>query len=100
MGVSIRRVRSSYWRSATTAINDGAYDLVVLYEITYPLNWRWIELEELIEVIRKRPRHVNLIATGRQAPGELIEIADTVTEMVKVKHVFDRGIRARRGIDF
>jgi len=49
---------------------------------------------------RERPAHVNVVATGRDAPPALIELADTVTEMVKVKHVYDRGVKARRGIDF
>jgi len=54
----------------------------------------------VVEMIRTRPRHVSLILTGRDAPSALIEEADTVTEMVKVKHAFDHGVRARRGIDF
>ena len=54
----------------------------------------------MIAAIRVRPEHVNIVATGRDAPPELIEMADTVTEMAKVKHAYDRGIAARRGIDF
>ena len=88
------------WRIAKTAIADTRYDLVLLDELTYPINWGWIELEEVVATIRGRPTHVNLVITGRHAPSALIETADTVTEMVKVKHAFDRGIRARRGIDF
>jgi cob(I)alamin adenosyltransferase len=88
------------WQVAAAAIKGGGYDLVVLDEITYPINWHWIDIDEVIETIRGRPSRVNLVATGRRAPPELVEIADTVTEMVKVKHVFDRGVKARRGIDF
>lgn len=88
------------WRRAREAIASGTYDLILLDEITYPINWDWITLEEVIETIRNRPPHVNVVATGRAAPQELIDVADTVTEMVKVKHAFDRGITARRGIDF
>jgi cob(I)alamin adenosyltransferase len=88
------------WRLAVAAIGGGDYGLVVLDEVTYPINWHWIELEAVIQAIRGRPSHVNIVVTGRQAPAELIDLADTVTEMVKVKHVFDRGIKARRGIDF
>ena len=99
LATSERRARET-WQIASAAIEGGEYELIVLDEITYPLNWRWLELEEVLETIRSRPAHVNLIATGRKAPPELVELADTVTEMVKVKHVFDRGIRARRGIDF
>jgi cob(I)alamin adenosyltransferase len=54
----------------------------------------------VIETLAGRPAQVNIVATGRDAPPELVELADTVTEMVTVKHAFDRGLRARRGIDF
>jgi cob(I)alamin adenosyltransferase len=88
------------WRLAAQAIESGEYDLVVLDEITYPLNWGWIDSDAVIETIRSRPEHVNLVATGRDAPAALIEVADTVTEMTKIKHAYDRGISARRGLDF
>ena len=88
------------WQLAAAAIAGGDYQLVVLDEITYPMNWAWIDTEEVIEAIRTRPEHVNVVATGRDAPDALMEIADTVTEMVKLKHAYDRGIRGRRGIDF
>jgi cob(I)alamin adenosyltransferase len=88
------------WQIAKAAIEEARYDLIVLDELTYPINWGWIELEDVVATIRNRPTHVNLVVTGRRAPAELVEAADTVTEMVKVKHAFDRGIRARRGIDF
>lgn len=88
------------WRFAAGVIARGEHDLVVLDEITYPMNWGWIDTGEVIEVIRTRPDHVNVIATGRDAPLPLVEVADTVTEMLKVKHAYDRGVMARRGIDF
>jgi cob(I)alamin adenosyltransferase len=88
------------WHIAKAAIEEARYDLIVLDELTYPINWGWIELEDVVATIRTRPTHVNLVITGRRAPAELIMAADTVTEMVKLKHAFDRGIRARRGIDF
>jgi cob(I)alamin adenosyltransferase len=81
-------------------ISSGDYGLVVLDEITYPMNWGWIPSAEVIEAIRTRPPSVNVIATGRDAPEGLIEMADTVTEMRKRKHAFDEGVRAIRGIDF
>jgi cob(I)alamin adenosyltransferase len=64
------------------------------------MNWGWIPTAEVVEAIRTRPPSVNVIATGREAPAELVAIADTVTEMRKVKHAFDEGVRAIRGIDF
>ena len=88
------------WRLAADAIAGGRYDLVVLDEITYPLNWGWISVDDAVDALRSRPAHVNVVATGRDAPEALVEVADTVTEMVKVKHAYDRGITARRGLDF
>ena len=88
------------WQLAQAAISGGEYQLVVLDEITYPMNWAWISTPEVVGVIAGRPEHVNVVATGRDAPHELIEVADTVTEMVKVRHAYDRGIKARRGLDF
>jgi cob(I)alamin adenosyltransferase len=88
------------WALASAAINGGDYQLVVLDEITYPITYGWIDLGDVISTLRERPEHVNIVATGRNAPEPLIELADTVTEMTKVKHAYDRGIKARRGIDF
>jgi cob(I)alamin adenosyltransferase len=88
------------WELAAAALGGGEYELVVLDEITYPLTYGWLDVDEVVDAIRTRPEHVNVVATGRDAPAPLIEVADTVTEMRKVKHVYDRGIRARRGIDF
>jgi cob(I)alamin adenosyltransferase len=73
---------------------------VVLDEITYPLNWGWIDVDDVVAAVTGRPEHVNLVFTGRDAPEALIEVADTVTEMRNVKHAFDRGITAKKGIDF
>jgi cob(I)alamin adenosyltransferase len=88
------------WALAAAMIAAGEHRLIVLDEITYPMNWGWIDSDAVLEAIRTRPASVNIIATGRNAPAGLIAIADTVTEMVKVRHAYDRGIRARRGIDF
>jgi cob(I)alamin adenosyltransferase len=88
------------WGHARRLIESGSYDLVVLDEITYPINWGWVPIEEVLEALRARPDKVNVILTGRDAPQELVELADTVTEMVKVKHAYDRGVMARRGIDY
>ncbi|HYX84746.1 MAG TPA: cob(I)yrinic acid a,c-diamide adenosyltransferase [Gaiellales bacterium] len=96
---SAGRARAA-WQLAEAAIGGGDYQLVVLDEITYPVNYGWIRLEAVIETIRNRPAPVNIVATGRDAHTALVEVADTVTEMVKVKHAYDRGIKARRGIDF
>jgi cob(I)alamin adenosyltransferase len=88
------------WRVAREKLSSGAYGLVVLDEVTYPMNYGWIPISEVVEAIRTRPPSVNVIATGRDAPEELIAVADTVTEMRSRKHAFERGVRAIRGIDF
>jgi cob(I)alamin adenosyltransferase len=93
-------ISRSAWEAAKDKISSGGHDVVVLDEITYPMNWGWISTEEVAAAIRTRPRHVNVIATGRDAPPELVDVADTVTEMVNVRHAYDRGVRARRGIDY
>lgn len=90
----------STWRVAKSAIEHGKHQLIILDEITYPMRWGWIDTDDVVSSVRDRPRHVNIIATGRGAPQELTDIADTVTEMVNVRHAFDQGIKARRGIDF
>jgi cob(I)alamin adenosyltransferase len=88
------------WRQASGIITGGDYEMVLLDEVTYPMNFGWIDTAEVVRVLRERPETTNVILTGRDAPPELIEIADTVTEMRKVKHPFDRGVQARRGIDY
>jgi len=88
------------WQLAAATIAAGAHELVVLDEITYPINYGWLPIGDVLDAIQARPEHVNVVATGRNAPEALVELADTVTEMRKVKHAFDRGIRARRGLDF
>lgn len=88
------------WDHAVEIIRSGDYELVVLDEVTYPINWGWVDPDEVVEVLDARPDKVNVILTGRDAPQRLVDIADTVTEMRKVKHAFDRGVMARRGIDY
>lgn len=87
------------WDAAKERILSGNYQMVVLDEITYPMNWGWISTADVVETIRNRPPDVNVIATGRDAPEELVGVADTVTEMTKIRHAFDTGVKARRGID-
>ncbi len=88
------------WDHAARTIAAGEHTLVVLDEVTYPINWGWIDVESVLAALRDRPEHVNVILTGRNAPEALIEVADTVTEMVERKHAYAQGIRAKKGIDF
>ena len=85
---------------AREVVTSGEYDLVVLDEINVALNYELIEVDRVVELVKNRPPHVELILTGRYAPRELLELADQITEMVKVKHPFDNGVGARKGIDY
>jgi cob(I)alamin adenosyltransferase len=87
------------WEEAKRAILSGDYDLVVLDEVTYPVSWGWIAVDEVLETLRARPPKMHVVLTGRDAHAQLIEAADTVTEMKKVKHAFDGGVPAQRGIE-
>ena len=93
-------IAAEAWRAASQIIAADAHRLVVLDEITYPMNWGWIDSSAVAEAIAGRPRRVSVVATGRDAPTELLAIADTVSEVANVRHVFDRGVKALRGIDF
>ncbi|HEY3484300.1 MAG TPA: cob(I)yrinic acid a,c-diamide adenosyltransferase [Ilumatobacteraceae bacterium] len=88
------------WARAAELIAAGDHQLVVLDELTYLCTWGWIDVADVVRTIRDRPSHVNIVITGRDAPAEIVEIADTVTEMVEVKHAYQNGIRAMRGIDY
>ncbi|HVL91725.1 MAG TPA: cob(I)yrinic acid a,c-diamide adenosyltransferase, partial [Acidimicrobiales bacterium] len=88
------------WRQARDAMAAGAHQLVVLDEITYPMNWGWIDTAEVVAAIDARPSHVNVVCTGRDAPAALIEVADTVSRVDAVKHAYEQGIRAKKGIDY
>jgi len=93
-------VAGAAWAHAEQLIRTGAHRLVVLDEITYPMNWGWIDTHAVVASIRDRPDTVSIVATGRDAPVALVDVADTVTEMRNVKHAYDRGIVAKKGIDY
>lgn len=88
------------WAVAKERLTSGEYQLLVLDEITYPINWGWIDEDDVIETIRGRAEETNVVLTGRDASDALKELANTVTEMVHVKHAYDEGILAKRGIDY
>ncbi len=93
-------VAAGAWLRARDLIARGDHQLVVLDEVTYPINWGWIDLDEALSTIADRPDHVNVVITGRNAPPEIVDIADTVSEIGDVKHAYRAGIRAKKGIDF
>jgi cob(I)alamin adenosyltransferase len=88
------------WARAATLVRAGEHQLVVLDELTYLMNWGWIDADDVLRTLTQRPATVNVVVTGRDASQALIDIADTVTEMRNVKHAYDRGIAAKRGIDY
>ena len=88
------------WDHARRVIKAGAHDVVILDEINLALAYGQLPLAEVLEAIRLRPPWVEVVLTGRQAPPELIEIADLVTEMHPAKHYFQAGVKAREGIEW
>ena len=87
------------WLRAKAIILAGKHFLVVLDEVTYPLIYGWLDLQDVLQTLRTRPADVHVCLTGRRCPPEIIELADTVTEMQMVKHAFKAGIPAQRGIE-
>ncbi|MEM3875096.1 MAG: cob(I)yrinic acid a,c-diamide adenosyltransferase [Candidatus Bathyarchaeia archaeon] len=94
------RLAEEAFQLAEKVIRSGEYDLVILDEINVALNLELISLEKVLELIKGKPKHVELVLTGRYAPKEIIDVADLVTEMREVKHPYKRGCQAREGIDF
>jgi len=86
--------------SAREAVLGGEYDLVVLDELNIAVAWKLVELDEVVKLIQDKPQNVELILTGRNADAKLVQMADLVTECLKIKHPFDKGIMARKGIDY
>jgi len=85
---------------AEEVVKSGEYDVVVLDEVNVALNLRLISLEKVLELMKNKPKHVELILTGRYAADEIIEAADLVTEMKEVKHPYNKGFQARKGIEY
>jgi cob(I)alamin adenosyltransferase len=85
---------------AKQTVSDGEYDMVVLDEINVVMHLKMISIDEVVELIKNKPKHVELILTGRNAPAQVIEIADLVTEMKEIKHPYAQGIPPRKGIEY
>lgn len=88
------------WEAAEEALRSGRHQLVVLDEVTYPVNYGWVDGERVLAGIRDRAPGTNVYATGRNAPAGLVELADTVSEVRVVKHAYATGVRAKRGLDY
>ncbi|HEX2577112.1 MAG TPA: cob(I)yrinic acid a,c-diamide adenosyltransferase [Aquihabitans sp.] len=88
------------WEVAAGMLASGDYDLLILDEATYAMKYGWVPVADVVAGLQDRSRRTNVVLTGRDCPQEVIDIADTVTEMVKVKHAYERGIKARKGIEY
>ena len=97
--VDKRMVREA-WQVASAEILSGKYDLVILDEINYALHYGYLPVEDVVDFLKKKPEMLHVILTGRNAKPEVIEIADMVTEMNEIKHPFNEGIVAQKGIEF
>jgi cob(I)alamin adenosyltransferase len=95
-----RALARECWAKCRDKIASGNYDVIALDEITYPLNYGWLDVDEVITVLRNRPPNLHVVLTGRDAPQVLMDFADLVTEMREVKHPFQQGIKAQAGVDF
>lgn len=85
---------------AEKVLKDGKYDVVILDEVNVALDLGLIKLDRVLELVKSKPEHVELVLTGRNAPVELVEAADLVTEMLEVKHPYSKGFGARKGIEY
>ena len=88
------------FKFAKEIINNGKYDMVILDEINVAVDYNLITLKDMIKLLEKKPEKLELILTGRDAHPDIIKIADLVTEMLEIKHPYQQGITARKGIDF
>jgi cob(I)alamin adenosyltransferase len=94
------RLVEDAWRFATEEISSGRYDLVILDEINYAISYKMLAVEPVVETLKKKPEMMHVILTGRNAHPALLEMADLVTEMREVKHPYQKGILAQRGVEY
>jgi cob(I)alamin adenosyltransferase len=94
------RLVEQAWAEAREAIFSGQWDLVVLDEINYAISYGMLDPAQVVEALKQKPEQVHVILTGRNAHPTIIELADTVTEMKQVKHAYEKGVMAQRGIEY
>src|SRR5580658_5617643 len=88
------------WEVARDKLASGDYDLLILDELTYSVTYGWVAVQDVVAGVTNRAPKTNVVITDRGAAPELVELADTVTEMRKVKHIFDTGVKAKKGIEY
>jgi cob(I)alamin adenosyltransferase len=94
------RMVEEAWKEAEQAIQSGQWDLVVLDEINYAITYGMLDPAKVVDTLKKKPAMVHIILTGRNAHPTIVELADTVTEMRQVKHAYEKGVMAQRGIEY
>jgi cob(I)alamin adenosyltransferase len=94
------RLVEEAWNEAAEAIHSGKWDLVILDEINYAISYGMLDPAKVADVLRQKPELVHVILTGRNAHPTIVELADTVTEMRQVKHAYEKGVMAQRGIEY
>lgn len=95
-----RKAVTEAWDFAKARIQSGGYEMIILDEITYVMDYGLLEVKDVLEVLRTKPKALHLVLTGRNAPPEIIEAADLVTEMKEIKHPYQQGVKAQKGIEF
>lgn len=95
-----RQAAVNGWQLTKSRIQEGRHRILILDEFTYALNYGMVDEAEAMETLRNKPRDLHIIVTGRDAPQKLIELADLVTEMGEIKHPFNSGIKAQKGIEW
>ncbi|MEY9213974.1 cob(I)yrinic acid a,c-diamide adenosyltransferase [Thermobifida halotolerans] len=88
------------WAEVKRRLAEQRHDLYVLDEFSYPINWGWVDVDDVVATLRDRPGHQHVVVTGRRAHPALLEAADLVTEMTKVRHPMDAGQKGQRGIEW
>ena len=94
------RMVETAWQEAEQAIMSGTWDLVVLDEINYAITYGMLDPAKVVDALKRKPEMVHVILTGRNAHPSIVEVADTVTEMRQVKHAYEKGVMAQRGIEY
>ena len=94
------RMVEAAWDEAEKAIQSGEWDLIILDEINYAISYNMLDLGKVVAALKAKPEQVHIILTGRNAHASIVEIADTVTEMKQVKHAYEKGVLAQRGIEY
>ncbi len=95
-----KKAAEAAWTFAREKLFSGEYDMIVLDEINYAINYGLLPVGPVVEALQQKPEMVHVVLTGRSAPAEIVEVADTVTEMREVKHAYQKGIEAQRGIEY